>query len=54
MAFNRRNTLPRKPSSTPAPTRRVAPPISISIAAATRTAFVFRQHRNKIRADAPD
>ena len=33
MAFNRRSTLPRKPSSTPAPTRKVAPPISISIAA---------------------
>src|SRR5215470_4394200 len=34
MAFNRRSTLPRKPSSTSAPTRKVAPPISISIAAA--------------------
>src|SRR5215472_3899266 len=32
IAFNRRSTLPRKLSSTPASTRRVAPPISISIA----------------------
>src|SRR5690349_21368997 len=34
IAFNRRSTLPSKPSSTPAPTRTIAPPISISIAAA--------------------
>src|SRR6516225_3219474 len=32
MAFNRRSTLPRKPSSTPAPTRKVALPISNQLA----------------------
>src|SRR5689334_7195696 len=34
IAFNSRSTLPSKPSSTPALTRTIAPPISISIAAA--------------------
>src|SRR5215472_13954703 len=40
IAFNRRSTLPRKPSSTPAPTRKVAPPISISIATAPEPPWV--------------
>ena len=35
MAVDRHSTSPRKLSSTPAPIRRVKPPISISIAAAS-------------------